>query len=493
MSDLDSVRDRVLRLAFRTARSLPGAAGGMGVYFSAQQRLAEDPRYAGWRRDVATMLRRADRRFLRGHVASALRWYDKALRISYDPSLHQTGGSPLAQDPDAFLRPLRKSALGTVLLDGTVPEGTAPPRPAPRRRGEDEPLRLVVVAQENWTFMRPLLAALRATGRYEVQEIEVDDLPDGGFPDRERIIRGRYDLLTTGRRMPTPPALVEAFEWADVVLVEWSHHVLTWMTLLDRAPRRLMARIHRFEAFTPFVLLHDHRRIDRMLYVSPPVWAMLTTIAPGYSDVPSSQVGNLLARGVEQLPREAHDPHLLVQIGWIREVKDVLFSLDVLTRLRQHDERYRLQLVGPALHGDEARDTPYQRRVRAALGRFPDGVVEQLGVRDDVPSLLAQSGAILSSSRHEGTHESLMEALVVGCPAVIREWPDTVAYGGPATLYRPDWVVADADAAAQRILELADPQRYREESADAREFALAHRDPAVVVAGYERVLQGPIA
>ncbi|QNN81859.1 glycosyltransferase [Brachybacterium sp. Z12] len=233
---------------------------------------------------------------------------------------------------------------------------------------------------------------------------------------------------------------MDAFDWADVVLVEWSHHVLTWMTLLDRAPRRLIARIHRFEAFTPFVLLHDHRRIDRMLYVSPPVWTMLTTMVPGYEDVASSQVGNLLSRGVDQVGRDTHDQHRLVQIGWIREVKDVLFSLEVLTRLREHDERYHLRLVGPQLPADSARDTPYQQRVRAELGQLPAGAVEQTGVRDDVPALLAESGVILSSSRHEGTHESLMEALVVGCPAVIRDWPDTADYGGrPRSIDRTGW------------------------------------------------------
>lgn len=465
----------------------------MGVYFSAQHRLAEDPSYAGWREDVAALLRRADRRFRSGKVASALRWYDKALRISYDPSLHQTGGSPLAADPSSFLSPLRESALGSLLLERGIPEGSDPRRPELRPRDDGDPVRLVVVAQENWTFVRPLIGALDGTGRYEVRTIEVDGLADGGFPDRERIIRGRYDLVTSGRRMPTPPELVDAFDWADVVLVEWSHHVLTWMTLLDRAPRRLIARIHRFEAFTPFVLLHDHRRIDRMLYVSPPVWTMLTTMVPGYEDVASSQVGNLLSRGVDQVGRDTHDQHRLVQIGWIREVKDVLFSLEVLTRLREHDERYHLRLVGPQLPADSARDTPYQQRVRAELGQLPAGAVEQTGVRDDVPALLAESGVILSSSRHEGTHESLMEALVVGCPAVIRDWPDTADYGGPATLYRSDWVVRDIDAAVHRVLELADPQRYREESAAAREFALAHRDPTVVLEGYERVLRDDCA
>lgn len=482
-----------MRTASRVARHLPGPIGGMGVYFSAQHRLADDPQYLGWRDDVDSLLRHADGSLARGRIDAALRWFDKAMRVSYDPSLHQAGSSPLAADPERFLRPLRESATGTVMLGGAAPDGSAPLQLAPGPRGGEEPLRLLVLAQGNWTFVRPLIDALRATGRYEVREIDVDDLADNGFPDRERIIRGRYDLVTTGRRMPTPPELVEGYRWADVVLVEWSHHVLTWVTLLDRAPRSLMARIHRFEAFTPFSLLHDHARIDRMLYVSPPVWNMLNVIAPAFADIASSQVGNLLARGVGQAPRDAHDPHLLIQVGWVREVKDVLFSLDVLARLRKHDDRYRLRLVGPRLPTDESRDTPYQRRVRARLALLDPGSVEQLGIRGDVPDLLAQSGLILSSSRHEGTHESLMEALVVGCPAVIRDWPDTVAYGGPATLYESDWVVPDVDSAVQRVLELEDPQRYRAASSSAREFALAHRDPAVVLEGYERVLQGTFA
>ncbi|MFC7376604.1 MULTISPECIES: glycosyltransferase [unclassified Brachybacterium] len=463
----------------------------MGVYFSAQQRLAADPRYGRWRQDVATLLGLADRCLERGRVDAALRWFDKALRVSYDPSLHQAGRSPLAADPAEFLRPLRESATGTLMLGRTVPFSSAPSRPAPRDRRGGEPLRLLVIAQENWTFVRPLIDALRATGRFEVRELDVEDLPEGGFPDRDRIIRGRYDLVTSGRRMPTPPALAESYDWADVALVEWSHHVLTWITLLDRAPRALMSRVHRFEAFTPFTLLHDHARIDRMLYVSPPVWNMLTVIAPDFADIQAEHVGNLLARGLETPPREDHDPRLLVQVGWVREVKDVLFTIEVLERLRRHDDAYRLRLVGPRLPDSASRDTPYQRLVRERLEQLGPGPVEQLGARADVPALLAESGMIVSSSRHEGTHESVMEALAVGCPAVIRDWPDTVPYGGAASLYDPDWVVPDVDGAVQRILELRDPEVYAAASRLSREFAFAQRDPSVVTAGYERALQPP--
>lgn len=466
---------------------MPGSVGGQGIYFSAQQRSAVDPLRTDWRDDVDALLALADRSLTRGKIDAALRWFDKAMRISFDPSLHQAGDSPLAADPEEFLRPLRSSAMGDLLLETPVPAGSAPAA-TPHTEHDRARTRLLVIAQENWTFIRPVLEALRATGRFDVREIDVDHLEGEGIPDRDRILRGRYDLVTAGHRMATPSELAAAYDWADVTLVEWGHHVLTWVTLLDRAPRKLMARLHRFEVFTPFPLLHDHERIDRMLYVSPPVWNLVRAASPGFSAVEGAQVGNLLARGLGGEPRPDRDRHLLVQVGWHREVKDVLFSFEILARLRSCDPRYRLRLIGPGLPAETSQDGSYRRQVRQRLEELGTDAVEMLGRREDVPALLAESGVILSSSRHEGTHESVMEGLAVGCPAVIRNWPDAAEYGGPATIYERDWVVEDVEEAVQRVLDLGDRAHYEGESRRARRFALTHRDPDALIAAYENVL-----
>lgn len=487
MPDLARLAQRALVTGSRAARVLPGAVGGMGVYFWAQQRVAEDPADPRWHAEVDALLGRADADLLRGRIDAALRWFDKALRIAYHASLHQAGASPLAADPEAFLRPLRSSRLGRILLPADAPALPDPERPAPRERG-DRPARLLVIAQENWTFVRPLLAALEEQEQVEIRTIDVDELAAPGFADRDAILRGRYNALTAGTLMPTPPELVEGFAWADTVLVEWAHHVLTWITLLDHAPRSLAVRLHRFEAFTPFPLLTDPRRIENLLYVSPPVRGLLARAVPGWGEVPAHRVGNLLSRGLGEEPAGGHDPHLLVQVGWIREIKDVLFALDVLEALRAADPAYRLRLIGPGLPADPGADTPYQRRVRARLEGFAPGAVELLGRREDVPALLAEAGVVLSSSRHEGTHEAVMEGLAAGCAAVVRDWPETVADGGAATIYGADWVVPDQEAAVERILGLRDPAVMAEASAAARAFALRERDPRRVVAGYAEAL-----
>src|SRR5690606_17725687 len=119
----------------------------------------------------------------------------------------------------------------------------------------------------------------------------------------------------------------------------------------------------------------------------------------------------------------------------------------------------------------------HQRRVRARLAGIAPEAVEILGRREDVPDLLAEAGIVLSSSRHEGTHEAIMEGMAAGCAAVVRDWPETAAYGGASTIYDSRWVVADQDAAVERIRRLADPAVLAEASRAARAFAVAQRDP----------------
>ncbi len=493
-ADVGRLTQDLILAGSRAVRHVPGAVGGLGTYFVALDELAAGQESHDWRRDEKILITRADRALERRRITSAVRWFDKALRVAYHPTLHMGAESPLVEDPEAFLRPLRASRTGQVLLESPIPEGTAPRRPGPRS-GEgasgdgEQVVHLLVIAQQNWTFLRPLLDALRETGRFEILEFEVDGLPETDRPDRERILRARYDLVTEGRRIPTPERLVEAYEWADVAFVEWGHHILSWITMLDMAPRRLVARYHRFEAFTPFPLLHDHSVIDHLLHVSPPIRGLVTAIAPESTSVPTDIVGNLLSRGLGAVSDAPRDTRVIVQVGWNREIKDVLFSLDLIERLHREDPAYRLKLVGPGLPDLPAEDTPYQSRVRQRLAALPSGVVEQLGVRRDVPEIFAAAGVVLSSSFGEGTHESVMEGLATGCPAVVRDWPHARDYGGASSIYREQWVVPDVETAAQRIRELQDPGRYAEESVAAREWAVLHRSPERVVDDYDHALR----
>jgi glycosyltransferase involved in cell wall biosynthesis len=487
-SAVRAVSRRAVRWGSRLGRALPGAAGARARYLDLIGQMDAGHVPSTWEDVVRSELARADALFAAGHRDAALTWFDKALRIAYHPSLHYAETpSPLSADPERFLAPFRATALGREMLELPARD-PGPRRPAPRPGADDEPVRLLVLAQRNWTFVEPVIEALGEQG-FEIRRFEVDDLPPAERPSREHVMRSRLDLALTGRRIPTPDALAEQFEWADAVLVEWGHHVLTWFSMLELMPRRSAARFHRFEVYTPFPLLTVYPVLDRVLFVSPHVRTLLEHLTPDLARARAIfEVDNFLAHGLGEAPDGSSDPHLLAQVGWVKPVKDVLFTLDLLTSLRERDERYRLLLVGPGLREDPADDTPYEHRLRSRLAEMPDGAVEILGPRDDVPEVLAEAGWIVSSSLVEGVHEAVMEGLAAGCLPVIRDWPGARAYGGARVIYDEDWVVDDVAAAAERVHTTVEAGRFTELSRAGRDWVVSRRSPDVVAQSYVAAL-----
>ncbi|PWH04989.1 hypothetical protein DEO23_15245 [Brachybacterium endophyticum] len=500
-----AARGHALRIGARAGRVLPGAAGARARYLDLVARLdgGEDP--AGRDREMREELERSSALFRSGDHTASLLWFDKALRIAYHPTLHYSeSASPLTADPSAFLAPFRDSAVGRELF--ALPKtDQGPQRPAPRGHGggeqagagsrsrSGEPTRLLVIAQRNWTFAEPVIEALGSRG-FAVRRFEVDDLPADQRPTRERVLSARLRLALTGERLPTPESLREQFEWADTVLVEWGHHVLTWVSMLQTMPRRTVARFHRFEVYTPFPLLTVFPVVDRVLFVSPPVRSLLEHVTGNLASAGEIiEVDNFLGRGLGEEPDGHGDPHLLAQVGWVRPVKDVLFTLDLLARLRAEDPRYRLLLIGPPLPASADEDSFHERAVRERLAGFDEGAVEILGSRDDVPQLLAGAGWIISSSLVEAVHEAVMEGLAAGCVPIVRDWPDVRDYGGARLIYPEDWVVEDLEAATARVLGIQRTGSHAEHARAGRDWVVRRRSPDVVAERYVAALSAPQA
>ncbi|UEJ82560.1 glycosyltransferase [Brachybacterium halotolerans subsp. kimchii] len=496
-SALATLRRRALGAGVAAASVLPGGFGARARYLRLTRRMDRGEVPSVWRGEMLAQLRRADALLARGDDDGAVEWFDKALRVGYHASLHYgLEDSPLIADPEGFLAPVRASDVGRLLLAPPTRDD-GPSRPAPRQRADsagagagasDAPVRLLVIAQRNWTFVNPVIDALEQNG-FEVRRFEVDDLPPSERPTRERVLRARMELARTGRRLPTPAVLAAEFDWADVVLVEWGHHVLTWVSLLAEMPRVTAARIHRFEAYTPFPLLTVFDVVDRVLFVSPHVRTLIQHLTANLERAGEIiGVDNFLAYGLGPEPRGDRDTHLLAQVGWLRPVKDVLFTLDLLERVRAEDPRHRLQLIGPGLPEDPAQDTAFQARVRRRLAEFPTGAVQVLGARSDVPDLLAMAGWIVSSSLHEGVHEAVMEGIAAGCVPLIRNWPDARPYGGAGVIYPDRWVVEDLDGAVDRVLRIEREHALAEVSAEARAWVVERRTASTVTRGYIEAL-----
>ena len=153
------------------------------------------------------------------------------------------------------------------------------------------------------------------------------------------------------------------------------------------------------------------------------------------------------------------DDLLVLSVARLDEQKNPLGLIDAFARALGGDPRAYLLLAGDgALRGEALR--------RAEL-RGAGAQVRFLGVRDDVPAMLAAADLFALASHWEGRPMAVMEALAAGLPVAATAAggvPGLVEHGVTGLLAPP----GDLDALAGTLAELAcDPGRRREMGASA--------------------------
>lgn len=438
----------------------------------------------------------ADSALAEGRRRDAVRLVDRALRLAYHPSVHYGPlGSPLMLRTESFLAPLRASAAARAMLFEIDPAPS--PGAGCRAPGEgSRARRVLVLCASSWTFVDRVVADLERHTDLEIRTADLSALPVAERPTHALVVQGRAAWLRERRLQAVPAALEADLRWADTVFVEWGNYPFAWFSFLDLSPYRVrtVARIHRFEMLTPYPLLARCAAFDEIAFVAPTVRTFLTSVAPrlvqagGLRDVHNVHD---LDRFVEQdAPESGRDRFALMQIGWATPIKGVEFSLAVLERLREIDDRYTLALVGPGLErsASSPRTADWARAVQATIDELGDAV-RLLGFRTDIPKLLAEAGFLLSASRAEGTHEAVAEAAAAGCVPIVRNWPEMAPWGGAAAIFPAQWVVEDVDQAVESVLALTHEDAHAQASRQRRDQVLAGRDPAAIRKAYLALLR----
>jgi glycosyltransferase involved in cell wall biosynthesis len=105
---------------------------------------------------------------------------------------------------------------------------------------------------------------------------------------------------------------------------------------------------------------------------------------------------------------------ILISVGRIEPVKSQILLVEAFARRLQAGLPGRLLLVGGVA------DPLYAERLRARIAALDlDAAVQLLGVRDDIPRLLAASDLFVLPSLFEGLSLAAAEALQAGLPAVL--------------------------------------------------------------------------
>ncbi len=206
----------------------------------------------------------------------------------------------------------------------------------------------------------------------------------------------------------------------------------------------------------------------------------------------------MIPKGVELPPRRAgfdlrrraglpRDAVVFLLPAGLREVKDPLFALDPLARLRRHNPRVAFVHVGETL--EEPVGDALAARARGAgwictLGAVPFGAMA---------SAYAGATVVLNTSKSEGLANSIVEAQLASCAVLVSDIPanrEVVRHGVTGLLYRAGNGESFYRAAARLV---QDPILRRRLGATERLVALRLHSPRAEARSVKKALLQVVA
>ena len=101
----------------------------------------------------------------------------------------------------------------------------------------------------------------------------------------------------------------------------------------------------------------------------------------------------------------------IIQVGRLSEVKNHRLSLEIARKLKEQDITFTFLIVGQG---------PLENSIREMIQDYTlDKNVYLLGIRDDIPNLMAGADVMLMPSLHEGFPVVLVESQAIGLRSII--------------------------------------------------------------------------
>jgi len=284
----------------------------------------------------------------------------------------------------------------------------------------------------------------------------------------------------------------ELVDWADLIVCEWSTAHAVWLSRFLPPHKKLVVRLHSYEAFTQWPFFLNYGGVDGFIFVADHIrrfsdlqfrWSrfpLQTELLPNF---------NFLKRF--ELPKAPVARRTLAMVGYSNLNKDPLMAAQALALLRKQDPKWRLLLVGHRWDPSKlrGRELEYFLQFEAFVddNNLSDAIVYRDFTRD-IPVVMREVGFILSCSWREGTHESILEGMASGAIPVVRRWPMVHEFGAPETVY-PDLDYFDtADEAARTILKYADDASFERKSDESIRYAMERFDIDAVFPRFEKLI-----
>lgn len=441
-----------------------------------------------WTACLSPVVEQSNHALTAGDHAHAADLMTITLDVLLDSEQQDDITTPLVDDTQTWLEPLRSSEVLRLIQQPTGGQQR------PTRR-QDAQRHHVVVMVEHRSMTDPLLAALQNRPDVELYVVDRASIEAGGSCLRpSQLLVDQVIHRATGQ-LPDMSDDVRAWlDWADTIILDSPDPSAQWTTMVAGASPRILLRVHGIDMMRPTFQLVTWARVDELLVAGDDVRDLAVRAMPAETD----HLGIHVLPDPVQLQQfttrktSAADRTIAV-VDWGSRMADPVWALEVLARLRLSDPSWRLVLVGAGFGRQQTKsDRHYRHLFDETIQRLElRDCVEEVDDVDDLDEVLADVGFIMSSSRRGDFEVRVSEGAASGAVPVIRDWPMFHLSAGPRSWYPTGWVVDDVDAAAGRMLELADPRVRAIAGSRAREFVLHNHDWSIVQQAWLELVVGP--
>lgn len=242
---------------------------------------------------------------------------------------------------------------------------------------------------------------------------------------------------------------------ADKIICEWAMGNLVWYARNKLPHQKLVARLHAQELFTDYPEQVDWEAVDAVAFVSE----QYRQIGIEKFSIPVEKcvvIPNTVNTNWYRPLRGRKPGKRIGMMGIVPWLKRPDLALDIVEAVLEKDPEFTFSIKGkmPSDYSwmkDRPEENNSYMELMHRIVHSPslNAAVTFDGFGHDVPIWAQDLDFILSTSDRESFHLSVAECAATGAHPVVLPW------AGASALYPEDWVVADVDRAAKRILTIS--------------------------------------
>jgi len=212
--------------------------------------------------------------------------------------------------------------------------------------------------------------------------------------------------------------IYNAIDWSDIVWLEWANQSAIVGTNYKKIKdKKVILRLHGYESLSDMPRQINWDSVNKLIFVASNVLNIMKTTIP---DIEKKARIKIIHNGIN-LNRfrfgERKPGYNIAWIGFINHKKNPPMALQILKKLTDSDERYKLHIAGQS---QDPKYDLYLDYIAKEMGIFDN--INLYGQVADINDWLQDKNYLLSTSMLEGYGYAIMEAMAKGIKPIIHNF-----------------------------------------------------------------------